>query len=245
MIFQTGPETWQELEELVHQAFSEMGYEAHRQHQLDTVRGSVKVDVYARKVSAPIPTVVIGECKYWNRPVDQSVVHGFRTVCQDAGAHFGLIVSKEGFQSGSKVSALSTNVHLLDFEEFQTTFFEEWRSGAFSLLCLMRDEILPIFRATAGFDENGLDLVAKKQVEGLRLEDKYWLLWGTPVGEYFAGRSQFPFEVTDPRGDPRKLEIIEVKDYRHFFELCRQATKDAKKWFELPPYHQELQKFIS
>ncbi len=46
-IFDSQPNTWQELEVLVEQAFAEMGYESHRGHELSTVRGKVKIDVYA------------------------------------------------------------------------------------------------------------------------------------------------------------------------------------------------------
>ena len=94
--FDHAPETWQELEEMVQQAFAEMGYESSRNYKLKTVRGTVDIDVHAIKSSTPIPTVVLCECKHWDKSVPQSVVHGFRTVCSDAGAHFGLIISKRG-----------------------------------------------------------------------------------------------------------------------------------------------------
>ena len=132
--FDNVPETWQELEEMVQQAFAEMGYESSRNHKLKTVRGTVDIDVHAIKSSTPIPTVVLCECKHWDKPVPQNVIHGFRTVCSDAGAHFGLIISKKGFQPGAEETRTATNVHLMNFEEFQSTFFSEWRAGAMMML---------------------------------------------------------------------------------------------------------------
>src|SRR5262245_57201905 len=113
------PSSWQELEELTLQAFKEMGYESNRNYQLVTVRGTVRIDVHSIKTSSPIPTIVLCECKYWDKPVDQNAILSFRTICQDAGAHYGLIISRKGFQSGAAATRVSTNVHLMTFTEFQ------------------------------------------------------------------------------------------------------------------------------
>src|SRR5262245_21094884 len=139
LIFDTEPTTWQELEQLTAQAFDEMGYESKPHHQIQTVRGKVVIDVYAVKHSTPIPTVVLTECKYWNTAVNQGVVHAFGSICSDTGAHFGLIISKIGFQSGASETRTSTNIHLLNFAEFQETFFQEWRQGIFMRLAQMND----------------------------------------------------------------------------------------------------------
>src|SRR6266545_3210589 len=114
-IFDSPPSTWEQLEIMVAQAFSEMGYESDRNHEVMTVRGRVKIDVYAVKRSTPIPTVVLCECKHWSKPVEQNVIYGFRSICSDVGAHFGLIISKAGFQLGAKETREATNIHLLDF----------------------------------------------------------------------------------------------------------------------------------
>ncbi len=67
--FDRTPESWQDLEEMVKQAFAEMGYKSNRGHKLKTIRGTVEIDVYAIKESTPIPTVVLCECKHWNKRV--------------------------------------------------------------------------------------------------------------------------------------------------------------------------------
>src|SRR5262245_40369946 len=123
LFFDHEPGSWQELEELTQQAFEEMGYESNRNYLLPTVRGTVRIDVHAIRTSSPIPTVVLCECKHWDKPIDQNAILSFRTICQDAGAHYGLIISKKGFQSGAETSRISTNVHLMSFSEFQDTFF--------------------------------------------------------------------------------------------------------------------------
>ena len=121
--FDAEPDTWQALEQMVAQAFSEMGYESYRNYPLDTARGKVDVDVFAVNNTSSIPTQIICECKHWNKPIPQNVVHGFRSVCSDSGVHVGIIISKCGFQSGAQTSTASTNIHLYDFHTFPPQVF--------------------------------------------------------------------------------------------------------------------------
>jgi hypothetical protein len=234
--FDKEPATWQELEEMVHQAFTEMGYVSNRAHKLGTVRGTVEIDVHAIKASTPIPTIVLCECKYWDKPVPQNVVHGFRSVCSDAGAHFGLIISRKGFQSGAENSRIATNVHLMDFADFQKTFFEEWRTGAFMMLARMQSQLHPVFRAIAGFQENGLDIIDHDAIEGIDAFRKYSIFFGVDgvYSDFFINRRSFPATFNDPRGDPRKLYPVTASSHREYLEIARQAVLEGNHRFNLP-----------
>lgn len=53
-------------------------------------------------------------------------VHAFRTVVNDFGANWGLIISKRGFQRGAYEAAEHTNLCLLNWREFQAMFAERW-----------------------------------------------------------------------------------------------------------------------
>lgn len=233
--FDTTPRNWEELEEMVQQAFSEMGYESSRGHLLDTVRGKVAIDVFARKTTTPIPTVVLCECKHWNKPVSQNVIHGFRTVCADAGAHFGLIISKVGFQAGAESSRFSTNVHLMNFAQFQETFFQEWKSGACTMLVKMHDQLLPILRASSRMQDNGLDTIPIDVIDGVDAFHKYSILLGYDgrYSEYFIMNGGFPAKIPDPRGDPRIIETITINSHREYLEVARAATLEATRRFNL------------
>jgi len=65
------------------------------------------------------------ECKYWKRPIPQTVVHAFRTVVADSGANVGLIVSLNGFQAGADSAALLSNVHLIDWYIFSRSLLKD------------------------------------------------------------------------------------------------------------------------
>jgi hypothetical protein len=234
--FDAEPSSWQDLETMTELAFAEMGYESKRKYSLETVRGTVEIDVYAVKRSSPIPTVVLCECKHWDKPVPQSVVHGFRSVCADAGAHFGLIISKKGFQPGAGNARIATNVHLMNFAEFQETFFEEWRDGISMLMAKMRDQLLPIFRAEAGMYEHGLDIVSTDAISGVNVFNKYSMFFGLDgsFSNYRIEGKQFPDTFNDPRGDPRIISTVTVRSYREYVNVAREALIENKRRFRLP-----------
>lgn len=237
--FDKPPANWQELEELVAQAFMEMGYKSNRQHKVKLVRGSAVVDVHAIKTSTPIPTTVLCECKHWNKRVPQNVIHAFRSVCSDSGAHFGLIISKKGFQSGAESSRTATNVHLMDFEEFQRTYFKEWKSGAFMMLAKMRDQLLPIHRASSGLFDNGTDIIGENALNPIEVFHKYSMFFGLDGGysNFFIQNAEFPATFNDPRGDPLNITQITVHSHREYLEVAREAVVENTKRFKLPSIH--------
>lgn len=239
LFFDQEPSNWQELEELTQQAFEEMGYESNRNHPLVTVRGTVRIDVHAVKTSSPIPTIVLCECKYWDKPIDQNAILSFRTICQDAGAHYGLIISRRGFQAGAEASRSSTNVHLMTFAGFQDTFFDEWKTGAFAMLARMRDQLLPVQRAIAGYQKYGLELVDGSAIQGIDCFNKFAILMGWDHGysDYFIGDERFPATIVDPRGDPHKTVRITVNSHREYLEIARQAVVESIARFNLPPIY--------
>jgi hypothetical protein len=210
--FDHEPETWQQLEEMVEQAFSEMGYESHRNYCAETIRGNVAIDVFARDERTSIPTIIICECKHWDKPVSQQVVYAFRSVCADIGAHYGLIISKKGFQSGAFETRESTNIHLLNFSEFQEKFFNAWREGVFIEIVRMRDNFL-------------IDLYKSKNFGDVF--QKYTLF--DKVSDYFISNNQFPISITDPRGDIKDLSKVTINTPREYFKIAKEAFSEAKK----------------
>lgn len=125
------PETWVDLQNEVNKIFIECGFEAETPKIIETVRGKVEVDVYAIDSSLKPATVYICECKHWKSAVPQTIIHGFRTIVSDYGANWGLIISLNGYQSGSFEAIRNTNIKLLDWFEFQKLFEERWYKECF------------------------------------------------------------------------------------------------------------------
>jgi restriction system protein len=120
------PKDWRELQDKAAQILSESGFEAHTDHEISLARGTVSVDVLARDPSATPPALYVCECKHWQSAVPRNVVHAFRTVVIDAGAHRGFVLSSGGFQSGAYEAAGHSNVDLVNWPEFQHLFVERW-----------------------------------------------------------------------------------------------------------------------
>lgn len=120
------PDTWDQLEVLVTALLNESGMTARRNVSLRLPRGSVDVDVLAEENVDGIVHRTICECKNWRSNIPKEVVHAFRTVMQETGAHRGYIISRLGFQAGAFEAASATNIELVTFEQFQNIYFDKW-----------------------------------------------------------------------------------------------------------------------
>jgi hypothetical protein len=213
-IFDHKPKTWQELEKMVYTAFAEMGYESKKNITIKTIRGHIAIDVMAIDNKTPIQTTVVCECKHWNKRVNQQTIHAFRSVCADVGAHYGLVIAKNGFQSGAKLTRQNTNICLLDFDQFQDKYFPKWREAIFMKIVAMRDTFLPkLYR-----DEK---LVSKALL-------KYSLF--EKVSDYFILNERFPISIVDPRGDINSKTSITLISHRHFFDIANDAYDNINKY---------------
>jgi len=120
------PDEWGELEDLVTAILNEAGLHARRAVPVVLPRGNVNVDVVAEETHDGITHRIFGECKNWRTNIPREVVHAFRTVVAEAGANRGYVISRVGFQTGAINAAQSTNIELVTFAEFQTSYFLKW-----------------------------------------------------------------------------------------------------------------------
>lgn len=120
------PKDWRDLQIQVEKIMKESGLIAESEKDIETVRGIVNIDVYAEDTSQRPKTIYLCECKFWQKAIPKSVVHSFRTVVNDFGANWGLIISSHGFQSGTFAAAANSNIRLLTWKEFQELFLERW-----------------------------------------------------------------------------------------------------------------------
>jgi len=126
-IFDHEPADWAELQDRVAQLFSELGCDVNVGERVKLVRGEKEIDVSVRDPQTTPPSAYLCECKFWSKPIPQEVIHSFRTVLSDFGAHRGFIISRAGFQAGAKEAVKNTNLDLLAFKELQSLFFDRWR----------------------------------------------------------------------------------------------------------------------
>ena len=100
-IFDKDPDDRRALQDMTGQLFAEIGCNVQVGRNLQTIRGAKEIDVYVRDEGVAPPATYLCECKHWKRAVPQEIVHAFRAVLGDAGAHRGFIISSIGFQQGA------------------------------------------------------------------------------------------------------------------------------------------------
>lgn len=129
----TEPKNWRNLQDEVCRYLNEAGYIAETPKTIKTVRGHVEVDVYAESNKELIKSFIC-ECKYWNSPIPKEKIHAFRTVTHDSGSMLGIIISKNGFQSGAYEAAYCSNILLKDWTGFIDLIKRQWLTNQMAKL---------------------------------------------------------------------------------------------------------------
>lgn len=235
LITEETPDRWDRLEELVTAILSECGMEATRQVSLQLPRGAVDIDVLAEETVQGIHHRIICECKNWRTNVPREVVHAFRTVMQETGAHQGYIVSRVGFQIGAIEAARSTNIELLTFAEFQSAFFAKWFNKR---LWAMEEEIgnFNTYYEPIGTPGYGLlrDATERAAYDGVLA--RYAFAGGmlAPFSPYLRMAREYPipalpFDVSqfEEGGVVIPDDIKNARGYREFFQLLVQYAKEG------------------
>jgi hypothetical protein len=175
---------WRALQQRVAAILRECGLEARVEAPLDLARGSAVIDVLATDPTTQPPAVYLCECKRWRTNVPQGEVQTFRTIVADAGAHFGLFISATGFQRGASEVVTFTNIHLLNWTQFQELFVERWcqnywvptvRTGADRLAGYIEP---PMNDAPMRFRDGAT--IEPEEAVGLFVHD----LWGVPFNSF-------------------------------------------------------------
>lgn len=165
MIFNTKPQSWQELQSFVGQLFQEIGYSVEVSKVVELARGKKEIDVYVQDILSEYQPIFLIECKYWNKPVSQETIHAFHTVINDFGANFGFIVSRNGFQSGCYEAAEKTNIRLVSLEELEAKYHGKWQSGMVSKYLPLADQLFPYWDPVGGkMPRDGLKISWKTQI---------------------------------------------------------------------------------
>lgn len=119
------PKDWKDLQNKVCKLLNEAGYPSESPKEINTVRGTVEVDVISTSEDELIKQFIC-ECKFWNTPIPKEKVHAFRTVVNDSGSMVGIFISKMGYQSGAYDAAYCSNVLLKDWDGFIKLIEKQW-----------------------------------------------------------------------------------------------------------------------
>ena len=234
MIFSDSPSSWQELEQRVCQILEECGSIAERSKNLVLPRGTVTVDVHAVDKTREPSLIIICECKHWRTRVSQSVVHAFRTVVAESGAHLGLLISVRGFQSGAVNASASSNVELLSWDEFQARFYERWFESMTKKLAPAADEVFEYSDYFHDRTSSVLNQIPARVEELFDLHKRFsaYASATSYVQILKTGLRQFPIKIFDPRPGVTELRTLTVEDAREYFDILLASAQPAIEAYE-------------
>lgn len=230
-IFKNEPDNWKDLQIKVAQLLSDIGFESEIEKDIETVRGKVNIDVFSVNNSEKPTTVILAECKNWNKNVPKSVVHSFRTVINDYGANFGFIISKVGFQKGAYEAIINSNIQLFSWFEFQEYFKEKWLETMLKTV----DRIgKPLWYFTGGlgrFYKSELEKLSEsKKKKFHELIDKYDEFVHYSSKDFYinhlSGEIEYLDQAIEGIKDRMPIEINSYSDYFYFIkEYCEEGLR--------------------
>jgi hypothetical protein len=231
-IFDEEPTSWTDLQNRVGQMFLELGCEVGIGTTVALVRGAKEIDVLVGDPHTAPPSEYLCECKYWARPIPQEIVHSFRTVVGDRGAHRGFIISKVGFQSGAFEAVRNTNLTLVTFTELQGIFFDRWLMAMGQRFEPYADELFPYWdfggkRPPPGWtqdDANRLHLLTEAYHPLLMVGP-----WERIRGYRWEGR----LPTTIPVVDDAIVQVgtLTLTTYRELYDFMERVKEEARARF--------------
>ena len=207
---------------MVGQMFMECGFETEVSKVVKLVRGSKEIDVYAQDNVSEHKMIILVECKYWNTPVNQEVVHAFRTVINDFGAHVGYIVSKKGFQSGCYEVAYKTNLKLVTLEEFEKIFHSRWRAAMIERYLPYSQKLLPYWFCSC---LNPVTTEGKPidHASHLLLSRAYGPICDLNLSNYFElGFVKYPLTLPVINEEFKTIGSMTIHNDREYFDFCEE-----------------------
>lgn len=233
MIFESQPTDWRDLEAKVCQIFNECGCEARRNQTLETVRGPVNVDVAVNDRIRQPALLIICECKRWGTRVPRSVVHSFRTVIADAGAHLGYLISNSGFQSGAHTAAASSNVRLMTWEQFQLELYNRWFNAMLKRLEPFADEVFEYMDVYNERLMNAVDGKSERMAILMVIHSRYYLFTQATSYRRMMGEVvQFPLQAIEPGEYDGPDRNIIFDNARSYFDTMLAAAPQAVAAYE-------------
>jgi len=228
LIYSTEPINWQDLQEKVASILRVCGCDSEVECTIETARGKVDVDVHAIDSSTSPKLTYLCECKHWGRAVPKSVVHSFRTVVSDCGAHIGFLISSNGFQSGAYEAAQNSNIRLVNWFEFQEVFIDRWKEGRYANLKQMLEDLFnyydylsaPIGNAVGGNPERLNEYVALLKRFSSQADANPW----TRMMESSRFPPKLPYTAIEMDADGAETELV-FSEYAALYDWYEQRTQ--------------------
>ncbi|WP_316897215.1 restriction endonuclease [Pseudodesulfovibrio indicus] len=221
------PDGWRDLQDQVHNILAQCGFSVETEKVVENARGAAEIDVYAEEYVNGRKYSIVCECKNWKSKIPQNVIHGFRAVLADIGAHLGIIITTSDYQTGAAKASEFTNVQLLTWDQFQSEFEKQWLESHFHPT--ITEALDPLFTYAEPIPPIWLPrLNEEDRKRFFELRDKY-----TMFGVFMQSLSQWGRPFSEDLTLPLKAELVEkyklgrlpneillAEGYKEFLDLC-------------------------
>ncbi len=231
LIFDSEPDSWQDLQTKVGQLFAELGCHVSVGVTVELVRGKKEIDVLViDSASQPVSTYAV-ECKHWRASVPQEVAHSFRAVAADLGVHHAFVVSTNGFQSGAYEAVKHTNIHLVSFVELQQIFVDRWLVAMAQRYMPIADALFPYWDPSGGRMPTGE--WGDHQQQKLRLLIRAYepIVDLGPSMEFDGYRMKLPIVIPVLDDNLEEVSMFTISSCRMFYDFIQNNSAIAMQRF--------------
>lgn len=248
MIYNDTIGDWKDLQNKVCQIFADIGFETEIEKKIKTVRGTAEIDVFSIDKTQNPNFIYLCECKNWGRKIPQTVIHSFRSIIDDFGAHCGYIISKEGFQKGAIKGVEKTNIYLHDWVSFQDLYESRWTGSMVKKLAVHAEGVKNYVEDLTGKLKEVLHKMEEHDLGIYRhLHSKYAILHVFWIKGFTAKFVEKDFSISYPCFDPLDDNISSMvtlklpsnmskrEVFDHLMDECMTANKEFGDLFS--KYH--------
>lgn len=232
MIFDTEPRNWKELQNFVGQMFKECGFETKVSEVVDLVRGKKEIDVYSQDNSSEYKPIILVECKFWSKRINQETIHAFRTIVSDFGANFGFIVSKNGFQSGSYEAVRNTNIKLVSLNELEVEYHAKWKQNLTKHYMPYADKLFPYWDYPGKMPNDGGTIDFEKQ-QLIHSAYKPICSLGPSDQRNEGFNRKYPMTIPVINDQLEQIDTIQISSDRQYFDFVEQNKEQALRHFKV------------
>jgi hypothetical protein len=233
MIFNSEPNSWQELQNYVAQLFTECGFATKVSETVELARGNKEIDVLAVDLDSDYRPIIMVECKYWSSAVKQETIHSFRTVVSDYGGNIGYIVSKSGFQAGSYEAVKKTNIRLVSLTDLEVAYFDKWIRAMVQKYLPLADFVFPYWDPVGGKmpQENARNFWEMSQLVHRAYEPICSLgPWEFMNGEF---RRNYPMDLPVINDELEIISTERIANHREYFNFIERNKEKAVRHFKI------------
>lgn len=236
----TTDRTGRALEEDVADLFRAAGCEARTRLDVEGARGWDNIDVWVEFESLGMSEKWAVECKDEKAPAEKDDVRALRTRVENVGASRGVLVSRNGFQSGCGTLAANTNILLTNPEDLaarlETEISNQRLQRLLARVTFLVDKLTDMKKYGTRPPGGGFRMGMAVHLPSGPASEQYFERLGklsfikTQVTDVLVGKDVYlvPSDEEDPSAEETLYEVVSGR--REFCDIVERVVTDSEGW---------------